>query len=244
MGLQLLKPTEAKVAAEVREEEDLRRATTIKDITRQLLDQKAEAERAFEQTLTSQQARWETEETEKRAIILALQREVESLEEQKERALIPIVEREVKLHNDEEEFSLRCVALEEKEDSIEEERRLLMQKLDEVSDREVTAIKLQSSLGIKKKGIEAQQKQTAAGAKLLSNQIEQFTRFRFLKGNELSEREAVIEGKSLALDERQKYQDEREKKQNDRDAQLTDKYETLLRTQKEIHARNSTNTGK
>lgn len=241
MGLQLLKPTEAKVAAEARDEEDLRRATAIKDITRSLLDQKAEAERAFEATLATQQARWEVEESKQRAALETLRHELEDLAEQKKRVLIPITKREQLLHTGEEELALRRAQVEETEESLEEERRLLMQRLDEVSEREQSAVKLQSSLESKKKGIEAQHKQTVANTKLLNDEIRDFTYKRTVAEKALAEKEALLNGRELALTERTKQQDEREKYQNDRDKQLIDKYQTLLRTEKEIHARNKAN---
>jgi hypothetical protein len=244
MALKLLKPPEARAAAEVRDQEDLRRADSIHDVTKQLLEARAKAERDFEKTLAEQRLQFDHEQEERRLKKANLLREVEDLEDKRERALIPIIERETKLHNDEEALRLREEKLDEREASLEDEGRVLMQRLDEVSDAESKAKDISQRLVSREKGVKAQEESVAAGAKQLSSALRDFEVMRVTENNKLAKWEAVLDGRELALQERIKTADRREKEQDDRDLRLKDRYDTLIRTQNSLHASNPPNTGK
>ncbi len=242
MALKLLKPPEAKQAAEVREQEEIRRADSIHKVTKELLDARNKAEAAFEETLTMQRAQFEIEEEEKRVRRHALTREVEDLEDRKARALIPIIEREAKLHNEEEALASREALLDEKESSLEEEGRILMGRLDEVSERELKAKTLSQSLVSREKGIKAQEESIKALSQKLSVAMRDFEVLTATRKGELTQTEAILNGRELALQERSKQADVRDKDQDNRDLLLKDRYETLLRT--EQYGRNKTDTSK
>lgn len=234
MALKLLKPSEAKTAEEERRSEDIRRAESIRDITKSLMDENVQAEQRFHETLETQRSRWEKEDTERLARKQALEREIETLEKRRERALIPIVEREEKLHTAEEALTVREAELDERETSLDDNSRALMLRLDEVSERENKVDILQRGLTRRKSGIEAQSEQTAKNARAIAVQMVEFESTRQQQLHEISQREAIADARLFSLDEREKRMSETDAELHRRELLLADRFGVLQRTIEEM----------
>ena len=233
--LVLFTPKDVKNALEERENEDFRRASALKDITKQLLDENARAEKEFASALDNQNARWAAEEEKHRRKIITMQKEINDLKEERERQLIPIVINEEDLHNREEALAVSTGELADMEASLEEEGRALMLRIDQVAERE-SAVKQQlQRQKMQQEGIDAQRLDIERGAKTLSKQIQDFELRKRELDYELSKREAFIEGKMTILTEREKQLEKREKAAEDALLRVEDQRTALARVAEELN---------
>lgn len=232
MALKLLKPPEAKRAADERLHEDLRRADSVHEVTAKLLKELAAVERQFEETLATQRMRWEQEDNERISRANVLKREVEELEDRRERALIPIVKREEELHNAREALTVREASLDDREASVEESGRVLMSRLDEIAERENKVQVREELLTRKEKGIEAQSKSTAQAAQAVTKKMTDFETWRQEQLYDISKKEAVASGQMLVIAEKEKQLSAREQDIQNREKRLLDRYALLERTEK------------
>lgn len=172
--MQIFTPADARSAAEKRVSKEEARAHTIIEVTKELLDTKTQAEQDFERTLKRQQ---KTNEQEYEASLrrkLELNKEVEALEERKRQALSPLIEREKTVELAEESIRHRQADLDMQEEDLEEKTRLLMEKLDDVSSRELQVADREAYVQRLQQGVEIQRDQTAQDARNLAIQLSEF----------------------------------------------------------------------
>lgn len=224
MGFQVFTPAESKKDDEVRRDKDAGRARVILDTTKELLQAQKDAEDDFQATMERQRreaAEWFEDNQAKKK---ELAEEVMALEKRRKDALMPLLIKSEDIHSVEEALRARALELDAKESSLEEESRLLMSRIDDISTREQTISKKEDYLARSEKTFEGRKSQILEDSHKLSNRMEQFekdmaeremtmayrqseldARENLYKGNEerLIEREREIEaGKRLLEDQR------------------------------------------
>lgn len=209
--MQIFTPAQAKGASEERLAKDARRAQALADTTNDLLKANADAERLFEETMAKQREETEQWFAENVARKKALADEVERLEKRRKEALMPPLIKAEDIHSVSDALHARKLELDLQEQENEETSRLLMRRLDEVSERELDLNKREKQVKRMEHGAELQRDQVAQDAKRLSRQIAEFQEkvettqadFAF-KESELDARKNLYDQNDLLLVEREK----------------------------------------
>ncbi|MDE2101559.1 MAG: hypothetical protein KGL39_30215 [Patescibacteria group bacterium] len=201
--MKIFSPTEAKAAAEERADKDLRRASTIADTTKELLEMKAQTEREFAETLERQKKEAAAFHEEQLAKKKELEREVERLEKRRKEALMPLLIKEEDIHSVQEALHARELVVARKETEQEEESRALMRRLDEVSSKEQELSEREARTKRIEQGAEFQKNQVAADARRLGIQLADFQKM-------VEDKEIAFAYRQSELDAQAKLQQEKE----------------------------------
>lgn len=211
MGLALFSAKDVRTEAQKRQEQDLTRASSLRDLTAEIIKEHNEAEASFREALKRQKITWEAEEALTRQRRDDIKKEVETLEAKRRKALRPQLLSASDVLKAEKMLDKRENALEEQREDLEERERELMSRLDDISTREQDARDLESLLTRRKAGIEAQGAQTASEARkmavalsgLLKREEELKAKENELEARRLSE-EATFREYEQRLEEREK----------------------------------------
>lgn len=202
--MRVFTPTQAKSAAEERTAKDALRAKNIAEITQELIKTKDEIEIEFANTMKQQQEvaeKWFEDNTYRKN---ALIQEVEILEVRRKRALMPPLIKAEDIHSTSEALHARKLELDLQQSENEEESRILMQRLDEVSTREHDIDQREKRLKVKELGCETQSNQIAKDAKRLALQMADYQRQVDEKQTDFAYRESEMDARNNLLDERER----------------------------------------
>lgn len=167
-------PEQARSAAEERMGKDALRARGLAETTKELLQTKDEVEREFAQTMDRQRKEaeaWFLDTTDKKK---ALKDEVEGLLRQREEALSPLLIQQGDIHSIGESLKAREISVARREETVEEESRLLMRRMDELSSRETDIEKGEKRLKVAEQGLEIQRTQVREGSAQLTDRVVDF----------------------------------------------------------------------
>lgn len=204
-------PAEARSQNEKREAQDKDRAQRLADTTKEILKEKGEAERDFEESMARQRKEQEAWEEEVRIRKSNLLGEITLLEQRKERALIPLTSREAIIKSAEDALRQRESEVEKREADVADSSRRLMAKLDAVYTREEDVKMGEKRLESRKRGIEAQAAQVMEGAKALNERIETFAKYAQEKEDEFAYTKSELDARKNLYDENDKRMTERER---------------------------------
>ena len=173
--IQVFTPAQSRSAAEERTAKDALRAKGLAEITKELLKERTDAERTFEQVMANQRLEMEQWLQESTAKKNTLEKEVLRLEKRRKEALIPLLIKAEDIHSVQEELHARKLVLDLQESEQEESSRLLMRRLDELSTQKQDLDSREQRVKRMELGAETQKNQVAESAKLLGRQIAEFT---------------------------------------------------------------------
>ena len=214
----------------------VRDTVRVHTLDKAIRDKKAELERIetqIQEMLLEGRKQWSVEHLEHLGKLAAVQREYDDLVESKSTYVMKLEAREKAVETKEEALSNREAALTRKGEENEEIREALETRLDEVSDREASAEIVSQRLASREKGIEAQEEQVRTQAAEVTKII--------TKGHaDLEQAKVVLEREKATLIAREKSVKAREdsaaKKEAgfaERERAIQDRYNTLLRAEKE-----------
>lgn len=200
--MDVFSPAQARSKAEERSVQEINRARAIAEATATLLKEQEEIDAAFKVRLKENQATAETwflENTERKNQLL---REVELLEKRREQALIPPFIKAEDIHSTEEALWARKLELDARESSTEGQCRLLMKKLDEVSEKETDLASREKRVKAMELGAEDQKNSVALSAKKLNKRIEEFERDKENREAELAFQDSELDARENLYNER------------------------------------------
>lgn len=203
-------PARAKSAAEDRLSKDVLRARSLVDLTRELIEEKNKAENDFNETMQRQQKEAEKEFAERIARKNILEREVERLEQRRKAAISPLTQREKDIKSKEESLIARELVIVDQEAENEEDSRLLMRRLDDISMQKQMLDEREAKIQRIEHGIEIQRKQTIEGSKYLALQMAVYQQKVDAMQAEFFRREAGLLAKESLYIEREKGFEKRE----------------------------------
>lgn len=238
--MKLLAPAEAQDKAKSKAEAHKHRLVSLEGLIQQKNKELADAEATFALTLKGQRDVWYTEEEKHKTNILSLRKEVEGLEERRRQALIPLTERAKILDTKASALDEREVKLNKFEEGLLQEADQLVNRLDEVSERELQADKTAKTLAIQEEGIKAQAAQVAAGSASLTGAIAQATAESNKREEALVLREFAVKGKEANIAERERKVNEKEAGFDNREKAIKDQYEALRQAIEEINKKHGT----
>jgi chromosome segregation ATPase len=213
MAFGVFTPTQAKIAAEQRTSKDAIRAKEIATITQELLKEKEEIERSFQETIVRQQKIAEQLYEENVAKKKELEAQVEKLEKRRTDALMPLLIKEEDIQSTQDSIRARQLELDERAASLEDEQRVLMRRLDEVSSRIQDLDAREKRVKQMEQGAEFQRNQVANSIKRMNTQMAEFQ-------NKVEEKETAFAYRQSELDAQKNLYDENDKKLIEREKEI------------------------
>lgn len=209
--MQIFSPTQVKTEAEKRTAQDMLRAKNIASVTTELIKAKEEAEKSFEKTMKLQREEAELWYTQNVTRKNELKKELEELEQKRKEALSPLLIKAEDIKSAQQEIHARKLELDAREAELEEDSRLLMQKLDQCSTTEHDLNEREKKVKRMELASEAQKNLVAKEMKQFNLQLEQFQKESEERETEFAYRQSELDARKNLADERDKSFIEREK---------------------------------
>lgn len=168
------------------------RAEETNKLTEKANQALAKAEADFALALSGQRVRWEVEELDHKKKMEELLVELKPLEDRKRQALIPIEVYKKQADDKLDEANTILQEVKEKRERLEEDAEVLQDRLDEVSDRELLAIKRHERLDSMEIGLEHQVEQNKAITARLSQDLAKFISYKANEEKSLDERKTEL----------------------------------------------------
>lgn len=234
VAMKLLSPTEAVTQSKNRSEGEKQRIVKIQTLIAQKLRELSDAEKAFDTALKEQHDIWAKEETLFLRKKQELEADVQRLEERRIAALIPLENKARELDTKESSLVKLKTELEIKDSDLEETKRLLETRLDEVSERELKANDMSLLLERQKSDLEERAETVNKDSESLTKAFAESLSELNLKKREIELSQAKLDGTRAHFEERERKVEEAEAGYKDRERAIQDKTETLQRAVEEM----------
>jgi len=242
MGMRLLNPSQGKSRRDIEITTQERRIIELDSLIEQKRLELQNIDRQFVKTLTEKGAEHYEEEGKWRDKIQSFTEEVEQLEARKRRALVPLEEKETMLQDMASALFKREEQAKIKESDLIRTKELLENKLDEISEREQEATDYSLVLANRERNIQFQEVQIQERMKALTIILQESYDEIQDSQQEVATRKAIIKGRDITLDERERRVKEQEDSFANRERAIADKYKTLMRAITETNLKNNVST--
>lgn len=236
--MRLLSPPQGKslLASDVASQQV--RSVEIDNIIRAKRKEISELDNVLVNSLSELGKKGSTEEQFWKERISNLTHEVEGLESRRKSALVPLEAKEKELEDKERVLLKReeLVDLQESENISSGE--LLEKRLDDVSEREQTALNYAKSLEIRSQNISLQENNIRIRQEALVSIIQQVNKDKKLAEEEINQQKAILKGREVILAEREALCTKKEAGFANREKKILDQYRTLQSTITEVNLTN------
>lgn len=213
---------------------DLLRAMETRELTKEINIERANADADFQATLAKNREVWAAEELEHAERKREMGKEIEQLEAERISLLVPVGIISGGAENRLDEAIEFMRKLREREENVDILTEKLMDKLDEVGEREQTVRQREQKAQLREMGIKNQYDSTIEGSKQLSKQITDFAAVRGKAEKEIKEKQDVLIMKEQSLLSREASLAGTEQNLKDREVRLKDERGTLSRAWAEL----------
>jgi len=205
---------------------DIARAALLETTLKRLQDRINAENTQFEAKLTEQRKVYGDEKLALQGQIKALDDELHSLRQERIQLMIPINDLRADAELTLEELNRRLIEVTTKQDELDELSLHLTERLDELSDRESKCKDLETTLNLRKIGIDSEAEQISNGHTRLNGQIKDF-----MVTLETKTKELVVKEESLNIEKKrvQEYLELRTKELDEEKKGLADKRAALER---------------
>ena len=169
--------------------------------------------------------------------ISARKMEVEQIEERRAEAMKPIEAVRAEAGERNEESKDRATALDKREKKLAEAENGIVSDLEDIDDRKQEQDERDEALAQRDTNLKASEEASGASSRALSDKWAEFHIAVHAKNEELEMREVEVAAADIANDIRAGELDRRNLELNAKETQVTDKYATLLRSQREAEGK-------
>lgn len=227
--MKLLSPQQVRDSKNQELSREILRSKETEEQIKRINQRRLEAEAEFNSTLARNRSLWAEEEESHDIRIREMEREIAFLEERKKQALIPI-----QMYKDQVDVYYReahdaIERVKEREEILEHTQELLENKLDELSDREITIQNTENAVRAQFEGLRAQQQQVVEGNERLNKKIAEFVEYKKLTEQEIAEKRKHLQLLEINIEAREKKLQRTEKALANARQQLDDQRATLAR---------------
>ena len=159
------------------------------------------------------------------------------LEKRRFLALLPTEDAQRDLNNQQQAFAADKAIFEIEKEQFEEAKQSLATRLDQVGERELQVSKGETSLAIRRKGVEDQATSIVEQSKELTVRLGQFSRETKAKNDALTARETAVKAREDVVSTREGRLIPWQKDLENRELALKDKYKQLEITTNRIYGR-------
>lgn len=227
--MRLLTPSQGKSRRDLSIEDGERRLIELDGLLRDKRIELQKLDVAYIKKLSEGGIQRLEEETLWNEKIRKLTEEVEQLEERRKRALVPLEEKENELQDRGSVLLKREEQVKIKESDLEYTKELLEKRLDDISEREQDATDFSVALDNRKRNLELQEGQLKSRMDALTEVLRQSYEDMKLAEQEAAKYKAILKGRNITLEEREKRVEAQEKSFVSRETRLLDRYRTLQR---------------
>lgn len=242
MGLKLFTPQEAKSANSAQNTRDVLRTREIKKMMEKSHTELAKYEADFSAMIARHKEKWAQEEQNHAIRTAEMGQEVRALEERRKDALIPIEIEKQKADTMIDEATKRLGEVEKKERDNDELKDVLMQRIEDVSERESAVKDEEEKILEMRRGVELERATNTANTKALSEAIEKFNMYVSSETTALDHKRTEITLRERSIEARREALGRKEKSLATRETQIKDKQETLTRAFDEFRKNKMENT--